>query len=89
MAKRTNRMAWGLVAVLAFTVLSGIAGLYAPHAVSLRRLEWGFGPGLIVIGDETVPGWGILHVAKVFKLGPVAIRHPLAPRAWTCNGTGR
>jgi hypothetical protein len=39
MAKRSNRMAWGLVAVLAVTVLSGIRILGRPYWVAKYRGE--------------------------------------------------
>jgi hypothetical protein len=46
MAKRTNRVAWGLVVVLSTALLAGITVLCSPYVVVLPRQEWGFGQRL-------------------------------------------
>jgi hypothetical protein len=73
MAKRTNRVAWGLV-VLTVVVLGGFELLAAPYLLLLPRQEWGFGREIIVIKGITRDFQSEVTRSDRFKLGPVAIR---------------
>jgi hypothetical protein len=77
-AKRTNRVGWGLVAVLGIEVLVGI-GLLSSHyrcLILLRQQEWGFGRTEVwarAPAHGVPPTRGPL-IEHRWKLGPIAFR---------------
>lgn len=98
MAKRTNRMAWGLVAALAVAVLGGIVemliygtqvGPYRDRAGLLVSSPWGIGAGPITITS----GRWTRQVGWMVSLGPLhfyRFTRSATPRPTSIrSGTGR
>jgi hypothetical protein len=80
MAKRTNRVASGLVVLLSTMLLAGIAVLGSSYVVLLPRQEWGFGRADIVTSEGiTRDRQRFVIINECIKLGLVAILIPAQP----------
>jgi hypothetical protein len=98
MAKRTNRVAWGMAAILAVVVLGGSMGLFVSYqsrlpepdrwVILLPRSEWGFGPdGMAVLRSVVAQLDGGVTWPERYRLGFWTFRVNYSTRSLPCGPT--